>query len=50
MIATRFEELSPLWPEKRLVDVGGPLNDEKGVETAAFDRSAESNDALRYVT
>lgn len=47
---TSFEGLSPLSRLKTLADVGGPLKLGEGVETASFDRSANTEDTLRSVT
>lgn len=50
VFAVPSERLSSPLEQKTLVDVGGPLNGEKGVGTAAFDCSAYSGDALHYMT
>lgn len=50
MLVTRSEGLSALLEMKTLADVGGPLKREKGVDTAVLDRSANTDEALCYVT
>lgn len=45
----RSEGLPPLPQIRTLVDVGGELNTEKGVDIAAFDGSASKDSVLRYV-
>lgn len=50
MLATHFEELSPVSKHMRLVDVGGPLKSDEGVYAAVLDRLADMDDALQEVT
>lgn len=50
VLATCSEDLSPLSPQKTLVDAGGTLKGEETAVTTAFDHSANLNDVLYYVT
>lgn len=50
VLPTRSEGMFPLLQQKTLVDVGHSTKGEEGVDTAAFDRSANTNGVLRYVT
>lgn len=50
MLATLFDGLTHLPQEKKLVDVGSPLEDEEGLDADAFQRSTDTDETLRYVT
>lgn len=50
-LSTHFDSLSPLLQQTTLADVGDPLKvEEGGVGTVAFDCSASTDHALRYMT
>lgn len=48
--ATRSRGLSPLSQQNTLANVGGPLKRKEGTDTAACNRSANTDDSLRYAT
>lgn len=50
MLAARSEDLSMLSQQQTLLDLGGPFKGDKGVYTAAWDRSVNMDGTLRYVT
>lgn len=50
MLASRSERMSLVELKRRVVDVRGPLNDEDGMDTAAYDRSTTTADELHQVT
>lgn len=50
MLAPRSDGIRLVPPQRTSADTGHLLMDEKGVRTAAFDISANTNDTLRYGT
>lgn len=50
VLSTRSKNLSPLLQRSTVVDLGGPLNFEEDMDAAPFGRSANTGDALPYVT
>lgn len=49
VLATCSESCSPLWQQKTLAGPDAPLQGEEGVYGSAFDRWANTDDALHYV-